>query len=698
MRDTIIAVLALTASFAARELPSQTSPTRELTLEGRGRVSAIYDIEAAPPYAYALENGMLRVLDVRNPGAVREVGSVAFEPARSRTVLRYPYLYLTGFNSSLGVIDISNPTRPRWVANCPGLAGANGDVFEVADDRGYLVRQEGTAGAPGPLFLDVLDVAAPGCPRKLGSVALGASVMMRGEYGGIAQANGRAFMMIARPAGVTNRSELVIVDATASDAPRVVRTVLFPEGKRYADIEVRGDLLFLLESTPQKPNGLAIYRLRAEGEPELIGEALNPDLFFPIDLIVSGDVIYATFKGGAQLVTFDISNIGAPTIANRYRQTDRSSAGLGMALVGKRLYLTGDSGPAPIFDVATPRTPRLLGRWAYDGGLVDNVMLNGASAVLSGAGGDLFFFDVSNHAAPRRLGAYFGAPPVRAGEWQWNVAVAVNGRRAFIAYETVPAEVLDISRPSKLTVLGTVMPRGLVHAVALTATHAFLGYRAPADGKTPLTIDPSSWTARGGIETIDLRDSHAPRSVGRLDLDAAVVDLARHEHFLVAAHADGSITVVDVRNPSRPAILGRVAGSGSNAADGLMRPARVAVSPDSRLAYVAHTDAARDSGTLAVIDLRDPARSRRLGQLILPRSGRTEPALAVDGSRVAVLLDGREVLIADARDPMNLVAAGRFELKTFAQGLAFRDGALYVAAGEAGLMIFRVPSVTAPPR
>ena len=43
---------------------------------------------AAPPFAYALGRGMLRVLDVSGPADVREVSSLAFEGALrpSRTV------------------------------------------------------------------------------------------------------------------------------------------------------------------------------------------------------------------------------------------------------------------------------------------------------------------------------------------------------------------------------------------------------------------------------------------------------------------------------------------------------------------------------------------------------------------------------------------------------------------------------------
>ncbi|MGE5360723.1 MAG: hypothetical protein ACM3NQ_17030, partial [Bacteroidales bacterium] len=494
--------LALTALVLASGASSQGGAAPEWTLVGRARVSAVYDIKAVPPYAYALERGMLRVLDVRNPAAVAEVGSLAIDGAPVRMALRAPYLYLTGNGGPLAVVDVSQPTQPRWRGAFPELTGTLGDVFELAGDVAYLVRRE---GASGSLWLDVLDIGgAPDRPRRRGTVDLGRRAT--GEYGGIAQANGRAFVVIERPAGVTNRSALVVVDARTPDAPRVERTALLPEGKRYVDIDVRGDLVFVLDSSAQKPNGLAVYRMRPDGEPELVGEALSPGLRLPRDLVAHGDVVYGTFKVGSVLVTFDVSNPGNPMIADAYGQKDRWSAGLGMALVDDRLYVTGDGGPAPIFDVSAPRAPRLLGRWEYEGGAVSEVILDGQLAVLKCPGGDLFFYDVSNPRAPRRVGSYHGASPGRTPDFQFEMTVAATGGRALVTYETLPAQLLDISHPARPVVLGAFIPRGLVHAMALTHTHAFLGYRAPADGRTPRAMDASSWSRRGGIQSVDLRD------------------------------------------------------------------------------------------------------------------------------------------------------------------------------------------------
>jgi len=367
-----------------------------------------------------------------------------------------------------------------------------------------------------------------------------------------------------------------------------------------------------------------------------------------------------------------------------------------MALVGDRLYVTGDNGPAPIFDVSAARAPRLLGRWAYEGGSASGVILEGTLAALTGAGGDVFFYEVSTPKAPDRVGVYHGAPPGRSTEFQFAMAAAASGSQALVTYETLPAHLLDISHPERPALQGTFTPAGLVHAIALAPTHAILGYRAPADGKTPRAMDPSAWSPRGGIESVDLRNPRAPRSASVLPLDSAVTDVARHESRLVAVSADGSLAVVDIGDPGRPVVLGRLTGCGSNGAGMLFRPTRVALSADGRLAFVSCIDAAAGAGTLTVVDLSEAATPRRLGQLNLERPGRAELPLAIDGYHVAILVGNTDVLIVDAGDPARPAAIARHALppKVWAEGLAFENQMVFVSAGEDGLLIYRLPQAS----
>jgi hypothetical protein len=228
-----------------------------------------------------------------------------------------------------------------------------------------------------------------------------------------------------------------------------------------------------------------------------------------------------------------------------------------MRLHGERLYVTGDQGPAGIFDVSVPDAPRHLGRW-YNGGAVRQVLRTGDLLILQNMT-DLLFYDVSDPRSPRRLGRHEGVPLYWAGgTYQWNMVAGASGSRVVVAYESIPAEVLDISDPSRPAALGRFEPRGLVHAIAVTSTHAFVAYRQGAEGRRPQPWDAASLAPSGGIEVIDLRDPATPRRIAGLEFDAVVTDLALAGHRLVAAHHDGSLTIMDVADPERITVLATV--------------------------------------------------------------------------------------------------------------------------------------------
>jgi len=665
-------------------------PGSPLVPIGQGRVSAIYDFEAVPPYAYALERGFLNILDIRNPAAVREVGSFALNRPRSRAALRFPYLYLTGWNTPLGVIDISRPTRPRWVAEFPELGPTAGGGFELAGDIAYSVRLNQEPGQNADLFLDVLDlVTNPARPERLGTVDLG--VRVSGEYGGIAQSEGRVFVVVTRVVGETPRSRLIVIDARVPNRPMIERTLFFPDGALYKNVEVRSGLLYLLQPGSQRDQrtGLAVYRLQEDGQLQRLGEALTSELFFPVDLIVNDDVAYVTFKGGCLLATFDISDPRAPRLVNTYAQGDIWSAGLGMSLVEDRLYVSGDNGPSPILDVSTPRAPRLMGRYEFVGGSVEHVLLEGPSATLVSSG-DLFFYDISDERTPRRTGRHNGGVPssLTSMDWMLNIFAARDGR-VVVAHATLPAEVLDVRTPARPRVVATFTPRGRVHAIALTPTHAILGNETRGPG-----------FVTGGIEVVDLRTAGEARVVAALDMGKPVGVLAVHGDRLIAMSRDGEVIVVDLRDPNHPVMLSRLAADGAQAA-GVAGLPNLALSADGRRAYVARTAIRAGSdavgqGTLKVIDLKDPAAPRLEGELGFETSGAPAVPLAVSGTRV-VLLSGSSggVVIVETIDPSRPVVTGTYSLPSsvYACGIAVDHDRVYVAAGEDGLLIYGLPGV-----
>lgn len=681
--------------------------TESLELLGRARVSAVYDIEVVPPYAYALERGILRVLDVRDPKAVREIGSLEFERPRSRMALRYPYLYLTGFGQPMGVIDISNRTQPQWVGELSELKGTRNDCFELAGDIGYLVSQvkeTSQEGETDSLHLELLDLKnSSGEPHRLARLDLG--VCNAGvEFRGIAYSDGRVFVLARRATDAGHRGEIIIVDVRVPGKPRIERTLLLPCDKLYRDVEVHGDLLFLLQAGPWrgKENGLAVFRMGAEEDPEFLGEATDPGLWLGIDLIVRNDVVYATFNGEIDLATFDVSNPVEPKIIHTYTIDDLWASGLGMTLVENRLYVAGDGGPAPVFDVSKPTAPRLLGQWAFEGGWVDDVIREGKLAILTQVGGGLIIYNVENPSMPQRLARYQAPTSNKPEDWQGNVVAAVSGSRIFIAYETLPAEVMDISNPAQPAVLGRFEPRGLVHDIVLTPTHAFLGYRTLGKRRALSLTNPPSVTEKGGVEVVDLDNPRNPHALAALGLSQAVTDIALGPDRLVASHPDGSLTIVDIHDPAQPTIAGLYDAGGSAITGFSSARSRLALSPDGNRAYVVSRNATFSGNpyigqdTLAVIDTKDVAAPHMLGQLTFDRHSVVESSMVLLGHHIIifsgdiVIVDVNEptrptVTLCQAFPPVQYWAPDRV-------GLALDDQFLYLGAVEDGLWVYRLPS------
>lgn len=671
-------------------------PGEAIDLVGRARVSAVYDIEVVPPYAYALERGILRVLDVSDAMAVHEVAALELQQPMSGLALYYPYLYLTGWlGQPLVVIDISKPTQPIQVATLTDLDGIGPNGLEIAGKLAYITRpSESDSSSPNfqdntSLLFEVLDLAKPAHPQAIGSIDLGIQSGAR-LVGGIAHTGEHIMVLVS----VKPRNHLFLIDVRIPDKPSIKRTILLPEGKNFANLGVVGDKLFFLQRQPLQ--GLAVYRMRDKDEPELLGECFSPRLQIPIELIVHEDAVYATFKGEVDLATFDVSNPREPKLASTYTIDDLWAAGLGMTLVNDRLFVAGDGGPAPIFDVSDPKVPRLVGQWNFEGGWVGDVLRQDSLAVLTQVGGGFLIYDVSKPQAPQRLARYQAASSTGPDDWQWNVVAAVSNSLMFMAYETLPSELLDISNPTDPMILGRFTPHGLVHAIALTPTYAVLGYREA----------PSWWTSAsaGGIEIVNVSDPSELHAVALLDLGQVVTDVALYHNHIIAAHPGGMLTILDISKPAEPIILSQLGDSAALEVNSMGRTTRIALSDEGDFAYVVSRDIMNMENTsnpyygkctFKVIDLREAKTPRVLSQLDFDRHNIWDLSIVARDNCVVIYTG--DILILNVSDPTNpaVITQERFPPAQYwvgyYVGLAADDQNIYLGAAEDGLFVYRMP-------
>ena len=674
----LVASLVLATCFHPPSHAQSTAPE-----VGLAPISAVYDLEAMPPYLFALEVGRLLVLESDEPIHFQQVAHLEFEPHRARLARHGHHLFLTGF-APLAVVDITDPLRPTWLGHLDGSSTPFADAFEVAGDRGFLVTRD----SAGELSLQVLDLSnRSSLPSEIGRVELG--LEQPGWVVGLTVEGERVWVLAPGPP-TPGQGSLAVVDVSNPAEPRVERTVLLPEGRRFMDVDVTGSLVSLLIA--EEEAGLALFEDAGNGQLRPLGEVVDPRLKGPIDLLTVGSTVFATFKGSIDLAAFDTAG-QTPRLILTHTIPEPVAAGLGMMVADDYLYVSGDGGPSPIFDVSDPTQPRFLGYMDHAGGLAGPMARVGELMLVANVSTGYFVFDLSNPRKPRRLARITSRYGSRLDEWHPTVVLAGEDRLALAVYESGTAEVIDLVDPTQPEVVGQFPAQGLVLAAEVRDSYAFLGHRSVAPGHTPDFSDPEAFTDGGGIEIVDLSKPSASRSVARIDLGAPVTDIALTGSWLLAAHADGGLTILDVRDEAHPEISSRWPGSGS--VDAIpTRTGRVAVGNTLRSVAVTHRGD-QSSTSLSIVDFSEPTSPRLRALLTLPAQSFPQTLLAREEDRI-VLFDG-ELVVIDISNPDQPQIELRQPLPVTDPwldewlGLSVSDGFAYFSMTERGLWVFELP-------
>ncbi|NOR15211.1 MAG: hypothetical protein GQ544_05870, partial [Candidatus Aminicenantes bacterium] len=649
---------------------------------GHARISAVYDVEVAPPYAYALERRILHVLDIRDPKSVQEISSLEFDRARSRMALNFPYLYLYGFGQYLGIIDISKPERPIWVGEFPAITGILNDGFCQNKNNAYVVRIDSTRSPlpEGTVLFEILDLKTnPKRPQQVASIDLNLETQNL-QFAYIAHSADHAYVLVhTRP-----QVKIIVIDTGNPKNPQIENTFTLPQTTLCGDIKVRKDLLFLLESRPQ--SRILIYRISDVEELELLG-AHKLEAAFPVDMLFRDDVVYVSSSDGifgqVHLSILNVKNPQEPRLIYSYKIRDIFAAGLGMALADDRLYLAGDAGPMPIFDVSQSDSPKFLGQWGFEGGRVDEVICGAEKMLVVNGGGNYTLFDIQDPSHLHRLAR------TQSKEWENALAVAFYGSKVILAYKKKPAQLLDLSQSKQPTIIARFETRNPATSAVMTQSHAFLGYR----DKT-----------RCGIEVIDLSDEQRPRTVAVLELKYPVQDIVMGAKRICATHLNGSLSIVDASYPEQLKILSRYEPDSSSVSGderGLNDP-RVAVSTTGDYVFLLYKYASEienpwfGQDVLEVVDLRDASKPYRLSQLRIDRHDVVKSSMGLVGN--FVILYSGDILVVDMEDPLQPIIRTHQPVPSWQFWgarmikLAVDDKNLYLGHFEDGVWIYRLPS------
>jgi hypothetical protein len=408
---------------------------------------------------------------------------------------------------------------------------------------------------------------------------------------------------------------------------------------------------------------------------------------------VSGDYAYVA-DGSAGFSIIDITDPERPAVAGRVELPGRTTD---VYLAGGYVYAESDDNGLSAIDVSDPLNPTVAG-WIGASETVDDVFVSGNFAYYLDDGD----FQVVNITDPEN--------PVAVGHTDAGnaYAIAVSGNYA-CAYSSLWApdnfKVIDISDPGNPAVVGTTVVQGTYlfdfsvygNYAYITYGYSYLVYR---EGRTPMTIvditDPTwpivavsggrsrsgrvhvsgdyAYLANPSSEDMDILDIHNPYNglslVGSVP-DTGPESLYAAGDYLYVAHGIQGLLVMDLQDPAKPAIIGRV--------DTLGLAHYVHV--DNKCAYVLN----KGKG-LVLVDVSDPGNPMLAGQVEMP--GATEVDVSYPYAYVAN--DAAGLTIVNVMDPEKPVIVTSVDTPSQVYDVVVSGQYAYVGDNKAGLQVIDI--------
>jgi hypothetical protein len=278
--------------------------------------------------AYIAASGppSMRILDVSDPAAVSERGSIALgSPSAIAVSGDWAFVVSGSAADGLAVVDISNPSTPVLRGTTP-LLGGSGLAIEVRGDHAYV------AGGNG---LQIFDIGDPMAPVPVGF--FDAEV----RIAGVDVRTARAYVTDGSMFMISNK--LRIVDVSRSSAPSLIDATPNPDFTiDPAGVAVQGSYAFIADSNPV--SGLFAVNVDSSSTNYLDHWALcntkSGDFGSARDVAVCGDRAYvADSSTGTGLAVVDITDLGTP--GNTF-DPDRLLAGVSWAnATAKSVVLSG---------------------------------------------------------------------------------------------------------------------------------------------------------------------------------------------------------------------------------------------------------------------------------------------------------------------------------------------------------------------
>jgi hypothetical protein len=447
------------------------------------------DVVVSGALAYVADEVIgLRVVNVSDPAVPWLVNAVPVSGISSRVTVSGGYAYVADADDGLHVVDISTPGAEAVVGSVDIPVGA----VDVSIDRNIAFVG---SRKPGLLVIDVADPEAPVVVNTAASADRPAGVSAYRGYVYVAESNsGFRVVNVVNPEpapilarlaeGAAQTVTRVDADATTviavepgvglfgveQDDPLLlsVGSAVVPDV--VLDLVVKNGLAFVAEGV----DGLEIFDVGDPVSFSSLGHIPYNGSVVALDVV--GDVVY--FANGG--TTFGIYVRGAETTTEFWIPTDATTA---VGVDGDVAYVASRGRQIRIVDVADPAEPHGLG--------FVNVIEGSGEDILVGTGFIYVITSNKSGGAKNGVAVYSTQFPALPQPTSFlplpgiPVEAALSHNTLYVALGNAGLAVIDISQPTRPTVIGEASSQDTASGVALTGGVVFI-----ADGAGGLRTIP----------------------------------------------------------------------------------------------------------------------------------------------------------------------------------------------------------------
>ncbi|RLC21872.1 MAG: hypothetical protein DRI57_01285 [Deltaproteobacteria bacterium] len=599
-------------------------------------------------------------LDVVNESAL--IGFVDTPGNAEAVAVSEGYAYVADWDKGLQVINICNPLAPQSV----GTLDTPGYATDVKVIEGYAYLADGENGLQ---VIDISDLKAMQIVDTIDTLGYAWGVAINGSHLYVADGDqGLQIMDISDPSHPDKKSS---VPTPGSDARKV---------------EVKNNYAYIADG---ENGGLQIMDVSNPASPKIVGNVDTPGN--ARSLAVNGTIAYvADGEGGLQII-----NIEEPQSPQMIASIDIPRFASDVEVIGNRAYVTDLYRGLQVIDIGEPENPKIVAS-VNTPGFALGITGNGRYSYIADGTKGLRIIDANERQKTVSFVNTTGRKP-------WGVEVV--GNYAYVTDNTMTdqevigrLEVIDISDPQSPQIVGSVEIGGSATGLVIEGDYAYVGawdkglqvinignpehpfiIDDPIDIPAGYIIDVATdgnyiyaadCNHNGSLQVINTAISEI---VGSVNTRGEAYDIAVREGYAYVADGIRGLQVIDISNPTNPALKGSVL------TPGIARGVTAGIS---------HVYVADETDGLQIIDVTDPETPLIIAYLETPGIATD---ITTNDNYVYMTDESEGVLVIDVGNPENPVIIGTMNVLSYAFGLDVSGEYAYVADAYVGLTILPLP-------